>query len=520
MAKDIIDVAIGELGYKEQGSNHTKYGKWIGADGLAWCHSFVSWCAYKAGASTSVFPKTASTDVGMAWFKKKGRFKAKGKYTPKRGDVVYFKTGRSHVGLVEKVKGNTLHTIEGNTSDKVARRTYSLNDPTITGYGVPAYTTLNDKNQTATTKKSSKKELSYLRSVLKKKETTKKTVVREVLETNKISNENISVLVTNGKKRFFVPVQEGLKIEWERKGTPGKMTFKAKYDKKNKIVEGNSVLFAVGSTKMFYGFVFSREMSKDGFMSYTVYDQLRYLKNKETMIYKQKTADELIKLICERFKLRLGTLAKTGYRRNAIEDSTTLFDIIQNALDDTLLVKGKVYTLYDKVGKICLSAVSGMKVNSCLIDKETGEDFTYRTSIDSDVYNQIKLIYENKQKVKKGKKTTAEQKTTYEIYMTKSSASINKWGVLQYVDKIDSPDIGKAKSKALLKLYNRKQRTLSIKGVVGNKNVRAGSLVPVILDLQDIKISNYMLVEKVTHTFNNREHTMDLTVSGGDFVDG
>ena len=137
-----------------------------------------------------------------------------------------------------------------------------------------------------------------------------------------------------------------------------------------------------------------------------------------------------------------------------------------------------------------------------------------------DVYNQIKLIYENKQKVKKGKKKTTAQNTTYEIYMTKNSASINKWGVLQYVDKINSPDVGKAKSKALLKLYNKKQRTLSIKGVVGNKNVRAGSLVPVILDLQDIKLSNYMLVEKVTHTFNNREHTMDLTVSGGDFVDG
>ena len=126
-------------------------------------------------------------------------------------------------------------------------------------------------------------------------------------------------------------------------------------------------------------------------------------------------------------------------------------------------------------------------------------------NIDSDVYNQIKLIYENK---KKG---------TYDLYIAKHGKNINKWGVLQYVDKIDDPSIGKLKAKALLKLYNKKQRTLTISKVIGNKNVRAGSLVPVILDLQDIKVANYMVVEKVTHSFENKRWTMDLVLSGGDF---
>ena len=44
--------------------------------------------------------------------------------------------------------------------------------------------------------------------------------------------------------------------------------------------------------------------------------------------------------------------------------------------------------------------------------------------------------------------------------------------------------------------------------------------MPVILELGDMKVSNYMLVEKVTHKFDNRQHTMDIVVSGGDFVDG
>ena len=45
----------------------------------------------------------------------------------------------------------------------------------------------------------------------------------------------------------------------------------------------------------------------------------------------------------------------------------------------------------------------------------------------------------------------------------------------------------------------------------------AGSMIPVMLNLGDIQVANYMMVEKVTHIFQNRRHTMDLIVSGGDF---
>lgn len=510
MAKDIVDVAIGEIGNKEQGNNSTKYGKWYGMDGAPWCHIFVSYCANRAGVSASVVPKTASTSDGMAWFKKKGLFKYKGKYTPKRGDIIYFKSaGASHVGIVEKVSGSVVHTIEGNTSDKVARRNYPLSHAKITGYGVPEYSSLNTAGSSTGSqtgkKKSSKTELKYLRKVLKKKEVVSTAIEKTVNETNHLPAGEVLIMVKNGKKFFEVPAEEGAKIVWERKGTPGKLTFTAEYDKDFKIVEGNAVTVSVDGTNIFYGFVFTRQMSKNGMMQYTVYDQLRYLKNKDTMIYKKKRADEVIRKIANKFNLNCGTLANTSHKLSAIEDDTTLFDIIQNALDETLMVKNKVYVLYDKAGKLTLTDISEMKVDACLVDEETGEDFTYKTSIDNNVYNQIKLIYENK---KKG---------TYDLYVTKHSKNINKWGVLQYVEKIDDPDIGKLKANALLKLYNKKERTLTVSKVIGNKKVRAGSLVPVILDLQDIKVANYMLVEKVTHTFENKRWAMDLVLSGGDF---
>lgn len=505
---DLIDIAIGELGYAETGDNQTKYGAWYGANGASWCHMFVSWCAEQAGISTSVVPKTASTTVGMDWYKNKGRFKLKGKYTPKRNDLVYFKTGRSHVGIVEKVSGNVLHTIEGNTSSKVGRRTYSLSEATITGYGVVSSHI--DGSSSNGSLKSSGEELKYLKKILSKKKPMTTTIKnREVKETNQIPEGKVDLLVTNGKKQFYVPAKDGLKVVWERKGTPGKLTFEAKYKNKWKIVEGNSVLMYVDGKKFFYGFVFSRKSSKDGWMSYTVYDQLRYLKNKDNLIYSNKTATWVIEKIAKNFNMQCGKLADTSYKIKRAEIDTELFEIIQNALDETMVTKNKQYVLYDKVGKLRLDNVSDMKVNSCLIDEETAENYTFKTSIDDATYNQIKLVYEN---------TDEDNNTkTLDIYMAKDSKNINKWGVLQLQETIDNPDVGKLKSQAYLNLYNRKTKNLTISGVIGNKKVRAGSLVPVLLNLEGKKLANYMLVEKVTHNFNHNNHTMDLVLSGGGF---
>ena len=39
----------------------------------------------------------------------------------------------------------------------------------------------------------------------------------------------------------------------------------------------------------------------------------------------------------------------------------------------------------------------------------------------------------------------------------------------------------------------------------------------VMLQFEDVKISNYMVAEKVTHTFKNDEHLMTLKLRGGLF---
>ena len=81
-----------------------------------------------------------------------GRLTAQGIYnicTPvapeeaKAGDIIFFDWGNNgtidHVGIVESVNGGTVNTIEGNSGDKVARRSYRIGSSNIYGYGVSAY---------------------------------------------------------------------------------------------------------------------------------------------------------------------------------------------------------------------------------------------------------------------------------------------------------------------------------------------------------------------------------------------
>ena len=104
------------------------------------------------------------------------------------------------------------------------------------------------------------------------------------------------------------------------------------------------------------------------------------------------------------------------------------------------------------------------------------------------------------------------------MYISQDSNNINNWGVLQYYDTLQKGENGQAKVDALLSLYNKKTRKLTIKNALGDTRVRAGSMVVVIMDLGDVKLKNLMLVEKCVHTFKLDEHTMELELRGGEFV--
>jgi hypothetical protein len=100
------------------------------------------------------------------------------------------------------------------------------------------------------------------------------------------------------------------------------------------------------------------------------------------------------------------------------------------------------------------------------------------------------------------------------VYNAYSPSQISRWGTLRYFEEVKTPQIGKTKANQLLNLYCNKTRELKVKGAFGDIGIRAGTLIPIQLDLGDVSTNNYMLVEKVTHTFNYNRHEMDLTLVG------
>lgn len=313
---------------------------------------------------------------------------------------------------------------------------------------------------------------------------------------------NIHIYIQNGDTVYEPVVIGGVAWELQRKGQPGKLAFTVLADSQLKIEEGNAIRLDVNGTPIFFGFLFERSWGSDGQVKITAYDQLRYLKNKDTYNYTELSAGELIQKIAGDFNLQVGTLEDTGYKipfRTAKDK--TLFDIILDAVDLTMIATKKIYVLYDDVGKLTLKNVENMKL-SLMISDETAQDYDYKTSIDSSTYNQIKLYYDNDETKKR------------EVYFTKNTETINKWGVLQYNESIDKGVDGQTIAETFLSMYNKATKSLSIKGAFGDIHVRAGCLIPVFLDVKDMQLKNYMMVESVTHTFDGGIHTMDLKLRG------
>lgn len=180
-------------------------------------------------------------------------------------------------------------------------------------------------------------------------------------------------------------------------------------------------------------------------------------------------------------------------------------NIASSVLDILISIASVIVDNWSWIQPIIMKNINTMKLN-LLIDEETGENFSYESSIDEQTYNKIKLAYNDE---KTGKR---------ELFIAQDGAKMNQWGVLQYFEEVQTKTGASAKADALLKLYDQKTRKLTIQNAFGDVRVRAGSAVVVALNLGDIVTNNYMVVNKVTHTFRGDEHMMELDLIGGEFI--
>lgn len=174
-AEAVASLALAEVGYREKASNSqldsktenagsnnwNKYAAYIDQycpdfyngkkNGFDWCDIFHDYLHIVVAGDAEVARKALyqpkkSTGAGCTYsaqfYRNNGAFIDRGKGTPKTGDQIFFGTkgNEYHTGTVVGVDSKYVYTVEGNSSEMVAKRQYLLTDTRITGYGRPNYT--------------------------------------------------------------------------------------------------------------------------------------------------------------------------------------------------------------------------------------------------------------------------------------------------------------------------------------------------------------------------------------------
>ncbi|MEO3883807.1 CHAP domain-containing protein [Nonomuraea sp. B5E05] len=144
--KKFVELLERQLGYSEKAGAYTKFGSWYGKNvefdadytSAPWCDMMLSWAAHKLGYEEWI-GQFAWTVAHAKWFKEQGAWGKK----PKPGAIVFYDWSGSnkisridHVGVVTRVEGDTIYTIEGNIDGGVAKRK-ERDTSKVVGYGYP-----------------------------------------------------------------------------------------------------------------------------------------------------------------------------------------------------------------------------------------------------------------------------------------------------------------------------------------------------------------------------------------------
>ena len=287
----------------------------------------------------------------------------------------------------------------------------------------------------------------------------------------------------------------------QRCDQPGKLTFQALISDSRQMEPGDVVRFSMDGQLQFYGWVFTKADSRWGESDITCYDRLRYLKANASYAFYNQSASDIIRQIAGDLQLTTGSLADTGYQLpSLIEQNKTCFDIIQDAIEQTLLNTSMLYVLYDDGNGLALQQPSSMISDVVLGDLSLLTDYTFTTDIDKDTYNSIKLVKPNTETGRA------------EVYLSEDSGNIGQWGLLQLYQTVDDSKNEaqvKAQGAAMLEYYNRATRTLKVEAL-GVSGLRAGQMV--LIKSEEIAggISQYVMIEKASHHYENGIHTMTL----------
>lgn len=310
---------------------------------------------------------------------------------------------------------------------------------------------------------------------------------------------NIKLLITKDEEVWELKnTVENISLNTSMYDSPGKCEFSL-IDAMD-YPRGSIVNLIIDDKKVFYGYVFTTSVDSKGRTNIVAYDQMRYLKNQDTVYYEGKTSSQILEDICKRNNLKCKIVDPSNWIiLPYLYEKKTMFEIIKHSLDEAFNQENKMYMIRDNFGVIEHVDVSNQKTSLQIGTKSLMTDFTYEKTIDEDTYNVIKLIRDNKETNKR------------DVWQVQDGESIKKWGKLQYLYDVDeqaNEEQIKELANNILKVKNKETRKLSL-SAIGFYNLKAGDGIKVKIDGV---IDEWFYLSSVTTNISNNMSTMDLEV--------
>ena len=264
------------------------------------------------------------------------------------------------------------------------------------------------------------------------------------------------------------------------------------------VADGNQCVFLVDGKERFRGILMNQNQDDKKQLKFKAYDNGIYLaNNKDTFVYKNKTADQVFSDVCSRFGIPTGEVAKCSYKIPELTKSkTTGQDAVLDALGLDYKATGTRHFISSDKGKLSLLQRKD-QVISFVVDGDANlYGYSYTKSIES-IKTRVRMIS------KEG--TTLAEKS--------NSALEQKIGIFQEIQQPDE-SLTKAQVKDLvgsvLDTLDDPEETLTL-NILGDPDVISGKAI--LVKIPHLGISRAYYVDSDDHAFEDNMHTMSLTLT-------
>lgn len=264
------------------------------------------------------------------------------------------------------------------------------------------------------------------------------------------------------------------------------------------VADGNQCVFLVDGKERFRGILMNQNQGDKKQLKFKAYDNGIYLaNNKDTFVYKNKTADQVFSDVCSRFGIPTGEVAKCSYKIPELTKSkTTGQDAVLDALGLDYKATGTRHFISSDKGKLSLLQRKD-QVISFVVDGDANlYGYSYTKSIES-IKTRVRMIS------KEG--TTLAEKS--------NSALEQKIGIFQEIQQPDE-SLTKAQVKDLvgsvLDTLDDPEETLTL-NILGDPDVISGKAI--LVKIPHLGISRAYYVDSDDHTLEDNMHTMSLTLT-------